>query len=129
MENRKRVTEEDLLITEALIAQSYGQLKQSVIRAPSRAFRSVSETAREHPYATAATAVVAGVVVYKIINQLTSHGSVQKGPERENVSRPKDTCRPDPMHDILLVILPMVTPYIASYIQKYLEKAESKTRD
>ena len=37
MKNRRRVTEEDLRITEALIAQSYSRLKQSVIQTPSRA--------------------------------------------------------------------------------------------
>ena len=74
METSRCVTEEDLLITEALIAKSYSQLKQAVIQAPSRALKSVSQTAREHPYATAGTAVVGGAAVYGIIKMMTSHG-------------------------------------------------------
>jgi len=124
MENRRRVTEEDLLITEAMIGKSYGQLKQSVIRAPSRAYRTISQTAREHPYATAATAVVAGVVVYKIINKLITPAPTRRSPGREEVPQQNERCRPDPMHDMMLMILPMVTPYIASYVQKYLEKVQ-----
>ncbi|MFA4848393.1 MAG: hypothetical protein WC626_01575 [Methanoregula sp.] len=129
MENRRCITEEDLLITEALIAQSYGQLKQSVVQVPSRAYRSLGQTAREHPYATAGTAVVAGVVLYGIIKKMTSHTSVQETPVKEQVPHQKDTCRPDPMHDMLLMLIPLVTPYITSYIQKYLGEMQSGKRD
>jgi hypothetical protein len=130
MENRKRITEEDLLITEALIAQSYSQLKHSVVQAPSRAYRSLSQTAQEHPYATAGTAVVAGVVLYGIIKKMTSrHTPVQEAPVKEQVPVQKDTCRTDPMHDMLLMLIPLVTPYITSYIQKYLGEMQSGKRE
>jgi hypothetical protein len=129
MENRRRVTEEDLLITEALIAKSFGQLKQAVITAPSRAFRSVGKTVREHPYATAGTAVVAGAAGYEIIKMMTSHAPVQEAQGREQATMQKDTCRPDHMHDMMLIILPMVTPYIAGYLQKYLGSTLSEERD
>jgi hypothetical protein len=129
MENRRRVTEEDLLITEALIAKSYGQLKQSVIQAPSRAYQSIGQTVREHPFATAGTAVVAGVAVYGIIKQLTSRASVQEAQGRERGTMQKDTSRPDLMHDMLLMIIPMVAPYITGYIQKYIESIQSGERD
>jgi hypothetical protein len=128
MENRRRITEEDLLITEALIAKSYGQLKQSVIQTPSRVYKSLGETAREHPYATAGTAVVAGVALYGIIKMMTSHGSVPDAPGSSRAPMQKDTCRSDHMHDMLLMIIPLVTPYITSYIQKYLEKMPSEKR-
>lgn len=129
MEKYRRITEEDLLITEALIAQSYGQLKQSVVKAPSHAYRSLGQMAREHPYATAGTAVVAGVVLYGIIKKMTSHTSVQEAPVKEQVPVQKDTCRPDPMHDMMLMLIPLVTPYITSYIQKYLGEKQSGKRD
>jgi hypothetical protein len=129
MNNRRRVTEEDLLVTEALIAQSYGQLKQSVIQAPSRMYRSLGETAREHPYATAATAVVAGAAVYGIIKKMSSHTPVQKAQGNSRPSQQDETCRPDHMHDMLLMIIPLVAPYITSYIQKYLGSIQSKEHD
>ena len=129
MENRRLVTEEDLLITEALIANSYSQLKQSVIQAPSRAFRSVGQTVREHPFATAATAVVAGVAVYGIFKLITSRASVQKAQGKERVPLQKDTSRPDLMQEMLPMIIPLVAPYITGYIQKYFGRIQSIERD
>ena len=110
MENRRRVTEEDLLITEALIAQSYRQLKQSVIQAPSRAFRSVGQTVREHPFATAAAAVVAGVVVYGIFKLITSRTSVQEAKGRSPITVKKTTSSPDLIQEMLPMIIPIVAP-------------------
>jgi len=129
MENRRRVTEEDLLITEALIAQSYGQLKQSVVQVPSRALKSVGQTAREHPFATAATAVVAGVAVYGIIKMITSCTSVQKPEGRSRVTMQKDTSGLDLMKGMLPMIIPLVSPYIMGYIRKYLGNIQSGERD
>ncbi len=130
MENRRCITEEDLLITEALIAKSYSQLKQAVVHAPSRALRSVSQTAREHPYATAGTAVVAGAAMYGIIKMMAPSASAKEAKERERVTTmQKDTCRPDPMHDMMLTIIPLVAPYIAGYLQKYLGNILSEERD
>jgi hypothetical protein len=129
MENRRRVTEEDLLITEALIAQSYGQLKQSVVQAPSRALRSVGQTAREHPFATAAIAVVAGVAVYGIIKMITSRTSVQKPEGRSRVTMQKDTSGLNLIKEMLPMIIPLVSPYILGYIQKYLGNIQSGERD
>jgi len=126
MNNRRPVTEEDLLITEVLIAKSYGRLKRSVIQVPSRAYQSLGETAREHPYATAGTAVVAGAAMYGIIKMMTSHTSGSEAQARSRAPVQKETCHPDHMHDMLLMIIPLVTPYIASYLQKYLEKIPEK---
>lgn len=120
MENRRRVTEEDLLVTEALIAQSYGRLKHSVVQAPSRALGSIGRTARGHPYATAATAVVAGAAVFGIIKMMASHASVQEAPGNKPGSRHNETCRPDHMHEMLLMIIPLVAPYLTGYLQHYL---------
>jgi membrane protein insertase Oxa1/YidC/SpoIIIJ len=126
MENRRRVTEEDLLITEALIAQSYCRLKQSVIQAPSRAFTSAGQTARQHPYATAGVAIVAGVALYGIFKMITSRA--HEAPGRSRSAWKKDTGHPDLMQQMLLMIIPLVFPYIGGYIQKYLGKILSGER-
>ena len=128
MKTRRQVTEEDLLITEALIAKSYGRLKQSVIQAPSRALRSVGQTAREHPYATAGTAVVAGAAVYGIYNMIMSRASVGESRGRSQVPLQKKTSRPDLLHEMLPLIIPLAAPYIVGYIQKYLGKVLSEDR-
>ena len=122
MENRRRISEEDLLVTEALIAASYGQLKESAFQAPARALRSVGKTAHEHPYATAATAVVAGVALYGIFRIITSRPS---GQEDRNNPRQKGMGGTDLLQGLLPMIIPMVTPYIAGYIKKYLGKIQS----
>jgi hypothetical protein len=129
VENRRRITEKDLLVTEALIAASYGQLKQSVVEAPSRALKSAGQTVRDHPYATAATVVVAGVVMYGMYKIMTSRSLVQEVRNNPNLSRQKSSGSMDILQELLPVIMPMVTPYIMGYIQKYLGKIKSGNRD
>jgi hypothetical protein len=118
VESRKRITEEDLLVTEALIAESYGQLKQTVVRAPSRALRSAGNAARAHPYAAAATAIVAGVAVYGMYKMMTSRPG-------GSIPRQKEMGGTDLLQGLLPVIIPLITPYIAGYIQKYLGKIQA----
>jgi len=118
MEPRRRVTEEDLLITEAFIAKSYNQLKQSVIETPSRAFKTVGQTVQEHPFAAAGAAVVAGVAVCGIVKMITPSASVEEVPRLQD-PKSKDTSSPDLMHEIILMILPLVVPYVVEYILKW----------
>jgi hypothetical protein len=125
MENRRRVTEKDLLVTEALIAKSYSNLKHSVIQAPARAFRSANQIIHDHPFATAGAAVATGAAVYGIIKMMTPPASARCKEEREQ-SPHKDTNHPDLMHEMLLMILPMAVPYIAGYIQKYMGSIQSE---
>lgn len=129
MESRRRITEEDLLVTEAFIADSYGRLKKSVVQAPSRALGSVGGTISRHPFAAAATAVVAGVVVYGMIKLITSRASGQEAQGRSRVTMQKDTSRPDLMHEMLLMMMPLVAPYITGYIQKYIGRILSGEHD
>jgi len=128
METRRRITEEDLLITETLIAESYGQLKQSVFQAPSRACRSAYQTARQHPCATAGAAIVAGVALYGIFKMVTSSPSSQGAAGGAGSCLKTDTGRPDLMQQMLPVLIPLVAPYIGSFIQKYLGKILSGER-
>jgi hypothetical protein len=126
MEPHKRVTEEDLLITEALIGKSYYQLKQSVIEAPSRACRSAGQMVRQHPYATAGAAIVAGVAVYGIFKMINSGTSARGGP---GSTRKKDSGGLCLMQQMLPMLMPLVVPSIGGYIQRYLGKMSSGERD
>jgi hypothetical protein len=126
MENRRRVTEEDLLVTEALIALSYGQLKNSVVQAPSRAYHAMGQTMRDHPYATAGTAVAGGAALYGIFKMMSS-----RTPEpgvHESPRVPKDTGHSELMHEMLLMLIPLAVPYITGYVQKYLGNIQTKER-
>jgi hypothetical protein len=120
MKKHRQVTEEDLLVTEALISKSYGQLKQSVIQAPSHVYRSISQAAREHPYETAAAGIVAGVAVCGIVKMKSSGAAVPEAHERVRVTIERDSSRQDLMQEMVKIMIPMLTPYIAGYIQKYI---------
>ena len=125
MEKRKQVTEEDLLMTEALIARSYGRLKQSVAQAPSQALGSMGKTMRKHPFAAAAGAIGTGIALYGLFRLVTRQGAVKERGAGDREQR----SRPDMTREILSMILPMVTPYIAGYLEKYMGRLFSGDRD
>lgn len=125
MENRRQVTEEDILMTEALIARSYGRLKRSVAQAPSHALGSMGKTIRKHPLAAAAAAVGTGIALYGLFRLVTRQGAVKERGAGDREQR----SRPDMTMEILSIILPMVTPYIAGYLEKYLGRKFSGDRD
>jgi len=119
VQTRKQVTEEDIRRTEALIAKSYGRLKRSVARAPSRALGSVGGTARGHPLGTAAAAVVGGVALYGVFRLMT-RPKARAGREQGH--------RPDMAMDIFKLLVPIATPYIASYLEKNVGTLYSRER-
>jgi hypothetical protein len=112
MKNRKQITEEDLLVTESLIAESYGQLKKSVVQAPHRALGAVGGTIRKHPFAAAAVAIAGGIAAYGIVTRIAS--------SRAGASQQKEQSQPDLMKEMLLIFLPLAAPHIVTFIQKYL---------
>ena len=119
MENRRRITEEDLLVTEALIAESYGRLKKSVLQAPAKALGPISHTISEHPLEAAATAVGGGIAAYGIARMMTPRNSAEEGKKRHGKKK-KAKRRHDPMMDILSAIIPLVIPYITRYLERYM---------
>jgi hypothetical protein len=123
VEKRRQVTEEDILMTEAMIARSYGRLKRSVARAPSQALSSMGGTIRKHPVATAALAVGAGLTLYGIFRMATRPGSFRESRSREQKSHS------DMRMELFSMILPIITPYIVSYLEKYLGKIYSGKQD
>lgn len=125
METRRQVTEEDILMTEALIAKSYGRLKQSVVQAPSQAFGSVGGTIRKHPLGAASAAVVAGITLYGLFRLVTRQGAVKE----RAAGRKEHASRPDMTMEILSMIIPLVTPYIAGYLERYMGRLFSGDRD
>jgi hypothetical protein len=124
MESYRRITEEDLRITESLIAQSYSDLKQSVIQDPFSVCKTVGKTVRDHPFATAAIAVVAGVAFYGIFQLIRPRAPIKESRQRCCIPRQKDTNQMDLIREMIPVIIPIVAPYIATYIQKYGEKIQ-----
>jgi hypothetical protein len=124
MKNRKPITEDDIWLTEMLIARSYGNLKQSVVRTSSETLGTlggtVGGTIRKHPYATAGAAVGAGIILFGLYRLLN-----RDGPTKGNT----DGCRgrkSDMGMDILSMIMPLAMPYITAYLEKYLGSMVSR---
>ncbi len=128
MENRRRITEEDLLVTEVLIAQSYGRLKKSVFEAPAKALGPISQTISEHPLEAAATAVGGGIAAYGIARMITPRTSQEEGKKRHGKKK-KAKRRHDPMTDILSAIIPLAVPYITGYLERYMDTSSEGARD
>ena len=124
MEKRRQVTEEDILMTEEMIARSFGLLKRSVVRAPSRAFSSAGKTVSRHPAAAAVAAVGAGIAVYGLFRLMTRRSA---SGEKVPVHRERES-RPDMSREILSVIIPLVTPYVVGYLKDYMEGIFSRKR-
>ena len=125
MENRRQVTEEDILMTEEMIALSFGRMKQSVVQAPSRAFSSAGDMVRKHPVAAAAAAVGAGIAIYGLFRLMTRRGAAR---ENVPVHRERES-RPDMSREIISMIIPLVTPYVIGYLKNYMEGIFSGKRD
>lgn len=117
MEGRRRVTEEDLHVTEALIADSFGRLKKSIAEAPHEAVRPAANLIREHPFVAAAAAAGAGMVAFQVF-RMVAPGPAPKGQEK----------RGDKSSGLIAQLLPMAAPYIASMLQQQLGKALSGER-
>lgn len=125
MEKRRQVTEEDILMTEEMIARSFGRLKRSVARAPSQAFRSAGETVRKHPVAAAAAAIGVGIILYGLFRLMTRHGAAK---EQAAGSRDRGS-RPDMSREILSIIIPIITPYVTGYLKNYMAGIFSREQD
>ena len=129
MVNLRRITEEDLLVTETLIAESYGRVRQSAAEAPSRALGSFCTTIKKHPFAAAATAVVAGAVLFGIFKLVTSRSSHNEDQGRSRNLLQRNTSRPDLTQEMLSMIIPLAAPYITGYIQNYIGRILSGKRE
>lgn len=127
MEKRRPITEDDVLLTELLLARSYGRLKQSVARVSSDTLGSlgatVGGTVKKHPYATAGAAVGAGVVLYGLLRLMNSGGSSERKESRNASSRQDMTM------EIVSLLIPVVAPYVTGYLEKYLGRTHPKDRN
>lgn len=124
MEKRRPITEEDILLTELLIAKSYENLKQSAVQASRRTLRSAGGSLKQHPYAVAGAAVGAGIVLYGIFRLLSRNGSATKS----NAGDRGYSSRSGLTMDLLSLMMPIVKPYITTYLENYIGRMFSKGR-
>jgi hypothetical protein len=120
VKNRKPITEDDLLLTELLLARSYGNLKKSVVKTSFAAIGSVGGTVRKHPYAaagaTAGAAFGAGILLFMLVKMLTRGSSSRK---HDDAGR-GHASRKDFAMEILSMLLPVISPYVTAYAEKLL---------
>ena len=128
MENARRITKEDLLATEAMIAKSYNRLKKSISEVPGKALEPISQTISEHPLEAAATAVGGGIAAYGVARMLHPSTHAKDGKKRHGKKK-KAKHRHDPMMDILSAIIPLALPYITGYLEKYMGTTRDGSRD
>jgi hypothetical protein len=127
VETRKPITEDDVLLTELLLARSYGNLKKSVVKTSFAALGSVGGTVRKHPYATAGAAAGAaagaGLLLFMLVRMMRGGGSRRNADEGRG-----HATRPDMALDFLSLLMPVITPYITAYVEKYLGRTISHGR-
>ena len=112
MGTHRRVTEEDLHITEALIADSFGRLKRSIAEAPHDAVRPAADLIREHPFASTAAAAGAGVLMFELAKAFAPRPSRKK--ERKGGAFGAG---------LLGQLTSLAAPYVASMLQQQLGRA------
>ena len=111
----RRVTEEDLHVTEALIADSFARLKRSVAEAPHEAIRPAADLVREHPFASTAAAAGAGVIAFQVARMMFGSRARHQEARRGRA-------------DVLGPLLSLAAPYVTSMLQQQLGKALSGER-
>ena len=127
MERNRPITEDDILLTELLLARSYGNLKKSVIRTSCEALGSAGEaiggTVRKHPYAAAGAAVGGGVLLFGILALLLRRGSGKRA-DRDEQDR---SSRRALAREFLSMLMPVFMPYITAYVEKHLGRRPSRS--
>ncbi len=122
MERRKPITEEDIRMTEKMIARSFGNLKQSAVQTSRRSLRSATGKITQNPYAVAGAAVGAGILIYGIFRLMS-----RKGPDRkERAVDRRSSSRSGVTMELLPLIIPLVKPYVTAYLGNYMGKRFSK---
>ncbi|HMK45234.1 MAG TPA: hypothetical protein VK436_01280 [Methanocella sp.] len=109
---KSKVTEEDLRLTEALIARSFLRVKATIANTPTELLTPAKNTIKEHPIAATATAAGAGLIIYEIIKMASPKPAIREVPP----ARPIRT--ENPGTDIKSQIVTAALPYVASYLQQ-----------
>jgi len=124
MERKRPITEDDVLLTELLLARSYSCLKQSVMQASSdavgSAVHSLGGTVKKHPVATAGAAIGTGIILYGLFRLMIRSSPGEPG-------SCKDFSRPGMTMDILSLLMPLILPYLTAYLEKYLGRRSART--
>lgn len=115
---RRRVTEEDLHVTESLIADSFARLKRSIAEAPHEAIRPATGLIREHPLIATAAAAGAGMIAFQLMKMM-----LEAKARRREAHRGRGAWL-----NAIGPLISLAAPYITSMLQQHLDKALSGER-
>jgi hypothetical protein len=121
---KKKVTEEDLKVTEAMLARSFANLKSSVTRVPSDLVKPVTGTVREHPYATVAAAAGIGLIAYEFIKLVTPRVVM-----KEVKVQPRVDVSERGRSKLTSQAMALAAPYLVGYLQQEVSRLLSKPRE
>lgn len=110
---KKKITEDDLKATEALLASSFNHMKSSLTRIPGDMVKPVTGTVKAHPYATVAAAAGTGLIAYLLIRAATPKVVI-----REVSAQPGGEPKVHRRSSILSQIISLATPYIVAFVQQ-----------
>ena len=114
---KHKVTEDDILLTEALIGQAFARLKTSVAKAPHEMVSPVTTTIREHPFATAAAAAGAGMIAFRILNMFMPKVVVKEVPAQHKI-----TVKEGGQSTLTSQVMSIAMPYVMGFVQQELSK-------
>lgn len=117
------VTDEDVHITEALIAHSFSNLKKSLSKKPIDLTKPVTDTIKEHPLATVGVAAGAGLLAYELIRLVTPRVVV-----KEIAVQPQVEVREQRRKDLTSQLVSLAMPYLAGILQQELGRIISGSR-
>lgn len=123
---RNLVTEEDVKATEARIMDSFTGLKRSILDIPSEVAKPMTDTIREHPYASVAAAAGAGFLAFRVARQLLPV-VVREAPGMP-APEVKERKKTSLISRIISQAVPMITPYVASYVQNVVSDLISRNK-
>jgi hypothetical protein len=121
---KKKVTEEDLKVTEAMLARSFTNLKSSMTRVPSDIVKPLTGTVREHPYATIAAAAGIGLVAYEFIKLVTPRVVM-----KEVKVQPRVDVSERGRSKLTSQVMALAAPYLVGYLQQEVSRLLSKPRE
>lgn len=108
MKDRKRITEEDLKVTERRISESWRGLKGAAMKAPGKAAEVAIGRMKEHPLITLALVAGAGMAGFGILKWVLSCS--RGGKKRESGSK---------VWDMALGLLPLALPHIIGLLKEF----------
>ncbi|AFC99726.1 hypothetical protein Mtc_0971 [Methanocella conradii HZ254] len=126
MAPRENVTEADVKVTGARLAEAYAGFKKALFGIPSEAVRPVADTVKSHPYVSMAAAASAGFVAYRLLGLLMPREKTIRDAGMQPQAKVEERRRPSLTSRLISGAAAFAAPYIMSYVKGELARLFSK---